>query len=391
FNNTLLRMQSERVERDLYWTRVRAHEFYREMIRKGFVFEERPNEAIDVPTENEKSPSSEPRGSPLSRLDAIGCNDLYHFIKQCNYEGVDAAIAVKQARHANAGNDARGSRPVRGAVELQRWFKKSESVVGISECAEGKKVKFAAATLQGPALTLWNAKVATMGLETMNQMPWTEMKLLMTAEFFSNKRSSKNEARTVELEERVKVDAYIRGLTNNIKGEVTSSKPSNLNKAVRMAHNVTSMERLGTRQGTTKRRMLPWVLMLSPFRLVMIVVSKVILGTDAQRNSSKRKLEKFMVELMLLRMLSRKEFMDTRFSSMLNIDPVKIRASYEVFPKELPGLSPPRQVEFRIDLVPRAALVACAPYRLAPSEMRELSMQLKELLEKGFIHLSSSP
>ncbi|GKG21280.1 hypothetical protein Tco_0383875, partial [Tanacetum coccineum] len=52
FSNTLFHMQNEQVERDLYWTRVRAHEFYREMIRMGFVFEERPNEAIDVPVED---------------------------------------------------------------------------------------------------------------------------------------------------------------------------------------------------------------------------------------------------------------------------------------------------------------------------------------------------
>ncbi|GJS32853.1 hypothetical protein Tco_0531235 [Tanacetum coccineum] len=64
FSNTLLRMQNERLERDLYWTRVRAYKFYRDMIRRGFVFEERPNEIIDVPVEDEKSPSSEPRGSP---------------------------------------------------------------------------------------------------------------------------------------------------------------------------------------------------------------------------------------------------------------------------------------------------------------------------------------
>ncbi|GJZ52950.1 hypothetical protein Tco_0607835, partial [Tanacetum coccineum] len=63
FSNTLLRMQNERVERDLYWTRVRAHEFYREIICRGFVFEERPNEAIDVPVKDKKSLSSEPRGS----------------------------------------------------------------------------------------------------------------------------------------------------------------------------------------------------------------------------------------------------------------------------------------------------------------------------------------
>nr|GEV68844.1 putative reverse transcriptase domain-containing protein [Tanacetum cinerariifolium] len=235
--------------------------------------------------------------------------------------------------------------------------------------------------------------------------------------------------------------------------------------------------------------MLPRVQMLCPFQLVMIVVIKVILGTDAQRKSSNRKLEKFVVELMLLRMLIRREFLDTRFSSMLDIDLVKIGASYEVeladgrvvstntvmkgctlnlvnhifeidlmpidldtfdviigmdwlvkydsvilcgekvarkyvergchlflahvtenkskekrikdvpvihnfpkaFPKELPGLPPPRQVEFRIDLVPGAAPVARAPYRLASSEIRELSVQLQELLEKGFIRPSSSP
>ncbi|GJW45311.1 hypothetical protein Tco_0074110 [Tanacetum coccineum] len=63
-SNTLLCMQKERIERDLYWTRVQAHEFYHEMIRRGVVFEERLNEAINVPVKDEESPSSEPRGSP---------------------------------------------------------------------------------------------------------------------------------------------------------------------------------------------------------------------------------------------------------------------------------------------------------------------------------------
>ncbi|GKE36926.1 hypothetical protein Tco_1460331 [Tanacetum coccineum] len=60
FSSTFLRMKNEQVERDLYWTRVRAHEFYRDMIRRGFVFEERSNKAIDVSVEEEKSLSSEP-------------------------------------------------------------------------------------------------------------------------------------------------------------------------------------------------------------------------------------------------------------------------------------------------------------------------------------------
>ncbi|GJY70340.1 putative reverse transcriptase domain-containing protein [Tanacetum coccineum] len=64
---------------------------------------------------------------------------------------------------------------------------------------------------------------------------------------------------------------------------------------------------------------------------------------------------------------------------------------HHVFPKDLSGLPPTRQVEFHIDLIPGAALIARAPYRLAPSEMKELLEQLQELSKKGFIIPSSSP
>ncbi|GJS04288.1 putative reverse transcriptase domain-containing protein [Tanacetum coccineum] len=63
----------------------------------------------------------------------------------------------------------------------------------------------------------------------------------------------------------------------------------------------------------------------------------------------------------------------------------------EVFPEDLPGLPPTRPVEFQIDLIPGAAPIAQAPYRLASSKMKELSKQLQELSDKGFIRPSSSP
>ncbi|GJZ13315.1 putative reverse transcriptase domain-containing protein [Tanacetum coccineum] len=69
----------------------------------------------------------------------------------------------------------------------------------------------------------------------------------------------------------------------------------------------------------------------------------------------------------------------------------KVQDFPEVFPEDLFGLPPIRQVEFQIDLVPGAAPVARAPYRLAPSEMEDLSTQLQELSDKGFIRPSSSP
>ncbi|GJW89290.1 putative reverse transcriptase domain-containing protein [Tanacetum coccineum] len=238
-------------------TRVQAHEVYREMIRKGFMFEERQNEAIDVPVEEEKSQSSEIiplRSAPLTQTT----------VRRMIKESVDAAIVVERVRQANAGNHASGFGQARGqvtvpfvrectfagfmnynpdnfcgtegAVKLRRWFEKTEMTFGISECAEDKKAKFAAAILQGPALTWWNYKVSILGLDVANQMGWIEMKKLMTVEFCSVEELQRMENELMVKPKSVKIDAYIRGLSDNIKGEVTSSKPTNLNEAVRMAH-----------------------------------------------------------------------------------------------------------------------------------------------------------
>ncbi|GJT74870.1 hypothetical protein Tco_1041595 [Tanacetum coccineum] len=164
FSNALLRIQNKLVEKDLYWTRVRAHEI--------------------MPL----------RSIPLTQA----------AVRRMIKESVDTAIAAERARQANVRNDAMGYGPARGqdvvpvvrectfvgfmkcnptifhsiegSVELRRWFEKIESVFRISECAEGKKVKFVVSILQGLALTWWNSKIATIGLETVNQMPWTEMK-----------------------------------------------------------------------------------------------------------------------------------------------------------------------------------------------------------------------
>ncbi|GJT92333.1 putative reverse transcriptase domain-containing protein [Tanacetum coccineum] len=70
---------------------------------------------------------------------------------------------------------------------------------------------------------------------------------------------------------------------------------------------------------------------------------------------------------------------------------VVVRDFPEVFPDDLSGLPPIREIEFRIELTPGATPVAKYPYHLAPSELEELSGQLKELQDKGFIRPSSSP
>ncbi|KAJ4971817.1 hypothetical protein NE237_004916 [Protea cynaroides] len=74
---------------------------------------------------------------------------------------------------------------------------------------------------------------------------------------------------------------------------------------------------------------------------------------------------------------------------MENIDVV--RDFPDIFPKELPRLPPDRATEFVIDLIPGAAPVSKAPYRMAATELNELKVQLQELLDKGYIKPSISP
>ncbi|GKD75216.1 putative reverse transcriptase domain-containing protein [Tanacetum coccineum] len=94
--------------------------------------------------------------------------------------------------------------------------------------------------------------------------------------------------------------------------------------------------------------------------------------------------------LIFLAQITKKETKDKLEEKRLEDVPI-VRDFLEVFPEDLPGLPPMRQVEFQIDLVLGAAPVARTPYRLAPIELQELSTQLQELSDKGFIRPSSSP
>ncbi|KAI3677658.1 hypothetical protein L6452_36924 [Arctium lappa] len=81
---------------------------------------------------------------------------------------------------------------------------------------------------------------------------------------------------------------------------------------------------------------------------------------------------------------------DTKLEKRKHEDVRVVREFSDVFPNDLPGLPPDRQVEFRINLVPMEAPIVLAPYRLAPSKMQEMMTQLQDLLENGFVRPSSS-
>ncbi|MDE0547705.1 hypothetical protein, partial [Microbacterium sp. C7(2022)] len=57
----------------------------------------------------------------------------------------------------------------------------------------------------------------------------------------------------------------------------------------------------------------------------------------------------------------------------------------DVFPEDLPGVPPDREIDFRIDVLPDTQPISIPPYRMAPAELKELKEKLRDLLEKGFI------
>jgi hypothetical protein len=68
-----------------------------------------------------------------------------------------------------------------------------------------------------------------------------------------------------------------------------------------------------------------------------------------------------------------------------------VREFPDVFPDDLPGMPPERVIEFKIELQPDTAPISKAPYKMSPVEMKELKIQLQGLLDKGYIHPSTSP
>ncbi|GJX04806.1 putative reverse transcriptase domain-containing protein [Tanacetum coccineum] len=116
-------------------------------------------------------------------------------------------------------------------------------------------------------------------------------------------------------------------------------------------------------------------------------------GNDTRLNIiSCTKTQKYMLKgcSIFLAHVTTKEIEDKSEKKKLEDVPI-VRDFPDVFPEYLSGLPPTRQVKFQIDLIPGVAPVARAPYRLVPSKMKELSEQLKELFDKGFIRSNSSP
>ncbi|GKE70853.1 hypothetical protein Tco_1528925 [Tanacetum coccineum] len=197
--------------------------------------------------------------------------------------------------------------------------------------------------------------------------------------------------------EQVKVEQYIRGLSKNIRGDVTSSRPVGIDEAVRMAYPLMRQiiqdktyevskgeKRKGEGDRGDNRRY--YNHRQNQRRANAGAMTNVAPNdNEGHRKRDCPKLKKngqggnnhrAVYKLGAIDAQQDPKVVTKSKEKRLEYVPV-IQDFLEVFPEELPGLPPPRQVEFRIDLIPGAAHMARAPYRLAPSKMKELSVQLR--------------
>nr|GEU62238.1 hypothetical protein [Tanacetum cinerariifolium] len=445
------RMERETVERRLHESRVWNKRFYLDMVRIGAVLkpssDDEDTEPLKKKSKNSTSDGtegpSEPRGPP-SNSQIMQPKAMY---EECMREIIRDQVTTSIAEFVANMNCEAGGAGVNGAG------------------AGGAGVGGA-----GPA----NVRIISMGIDAANGTPWTWVRKWMTKEFCPRSLLQRLEQELYNLKlkgtniygytnrfhelallcprmvepEQVKVKQYIRGLSKNICGDVTSSRLAGIDEAVRMAYQlmgqiiqdktdeVSEGERDCGGRGDNRRdynhrqnqrrvnvramtnaapndnEVWPkyknkkhggdcWKcgkcgkLGHKTAACWSLDIKDVTCFNYIEKGHRKRdcpKLKRNGQELgsfdIIIGMdwLSRYDPVilcrEKKFRIPLEEDVPVIQDFPEVFPEELPGLSPPRQVEFCIDLITGDAPVARAPYRLAPSEIKELSKQMKDLLKK---------
>ncbi|GJS89154.1 putative reverse transcriptase domain-containing protein [Tanacetum coccineum] len=303
----------------------------------------------------------------------------------------------------------------------------------------------------------WNGNVHTIGLVNANRIPWTEFKSIMTTEYCPATKIQRMEEElwTLTLKgddieaynnhfhelalmcpdlvpnEKKKIERYIKGFPERIKGNITSSRPTTLHDAINLArdlveqavqgkaarnpnvvkgtfllndHYASVLFDLGAERSFVSIEFTPFI-DIAPAALNTSYKVELADGKIVRTNTVLRAVKVCYENIVCIPLLNgeileiqgERPEKDPKSLSCIKADEKRlddirtIRDLPEVFSDDLTGLPPVREIEFHIDLIPGALPVVKSPYRLAPSEIQELSNKLKELQEKGFIRPSHSP
>nr|GEU41246.1 putative reverse transcriptase domain, ribonuclease H-like domain, aspartic peptidase domain protein [Tanacetum cinerariifolium] len=126
---------------------------------------------------------------------------------------------------------------IEGVVELTQWFERTETVFRISNCTMENHIKFTTCTLLESALTWWNSRITTVGLDVTYAINWTNLRKKMTEKYCPRGEIKKLEELALMcarmfLEESNKIEIYIGGLPDMIHGSVTASKPKTMQDVI---------------------------------------------------------------------------------------------------------------------------------------------------------------
>ncbi|GKB91722.1 hypothetical protein Tco_0963994, partial [Tanacetum coccineum] len=294
-----------------------------------------------------------------------------------------------------------------GVVGLIRWFKKIGTTFHISNYPEKYQVKYATCTLLNNALTWWNSHKRTIGTDAafsiFQELTMFCTKMVLEEEdqvekFIGAKGLCPKNAkkkRRLEVNQRDNRGKQPPFKRQNVGGHYKSDCPKLKDQNRR--------NKTRNKSGISEARGKAYVLGggdANPDSNIITDVSYVVKLADGRVSKTNTMLRgcvlgllghPFNIDLMPVELGSFDVIIGMDWLANHHADVPAVRDFSNVFPKDLPGLPPTRQVEFQIDLVPGAAPMAHAPYRLASSELQELSTQLQELSDKGFIRVISSP
>ncbi|GKC48653.1 putative reverse transcriptase domain-containing protein [Tanacetum coccineum] len=332
-----------------------------------------------------------------------------------------------------------------GAVGLTRWFERSESVFLISKYDENDKVKYATSTLLDEELSWWNSVAQPIGIENAYKISWVNVTsfdpatideamrmarrlmdqavrvgtVLENAKGYATTTTAPTGGRgyagnlplcnrCVENMDTSSINA-LKSMVNNNRVELMGKfifvsttlasllniTPTTLDTAftIELANGKLVNTNTVIQSCTLNFLNHPLKIDLMPIKLEIfdVIIGMEWLSQHNAKNICDEKVVHIPIdnETLVIRgdqtHITEKKLEEKRLKDV----PI-VRDFPEVFPEDLTGLPPPRKVEFQIKLVPGAAPVARAPYHLAPLEMQELSNQLQELTDKGFIRPSSS-
>ncbi|GJW38660.1 putative reverse transcriptase domain-containing protein [Tanacetum coccineum] len=289
----------------------------------------------------------------------------------------------------------------------------------ISNCVVENQVKFATCTFLRNALTWWNSHMKTVTQDVAYAMDWKALKKMMTVKYCPRGEIKKLEINLWNLkvkgtdvasytlrfqelalmcgrmfnEESEEVEKYVGGLPDMIQGNVMSYQPMTMEKSIEFANDQMDQKVLTIteRQAEQKRKLEfnarnnqkhqqqnkrqntgraytagPGVLVpTGHFKKVCLKLKNGNRGNQCGNGNAPAKV--YVVGNAGTNPDSNVVMGEKRLEDV----PI-VRDFPEVFPEDLPGLPPTRQVEFQIDLMPGAAPIARAPYQLAPSKMKEL-------------------